>query len=370
MTKVVSPPTAAELLTEDPNQPTPRHRPNPPNHHQTQATLGGGIPKDKERIIVKCRAEAEDEEGAQEFNICAIIGGVVESCHLDLIFDGYAEFYVEGPFPVHLTGYFMPDMDDDEMDEAYERQMGDDEDDDSEDEDDEYDSEDDADDFGVLEDFDAEEDEEDFESGSDESESEPDEAPKKTKKGGVTIQEIDEEDEKPAKAEKKKRAAPEEPAATKEAPPAKKEKKETKAQTPAKKEKKEPAAKPETPAATSTPGKQLKREFKNGMEIVNVAMGAPDGKKAEPGKRVTMKYVGKLQSGKIFDQTKGSATFGFRLGIGEVIKGWDVGVANMRVGDKRRLTIPPAMAYGKKGVKGAIPGNATLIFDVELVNVQ
>ena len=138
---------------------------------------------------------------------------------------------------------------------------------------------------------------------------------------------------------------------------------------PAKKEKKEPAAKPETPAATNT-GKQLKREFKNGMEIVNVAMGAPDGKKAEPGKRVTMKYVGKLQSGKIFDQTKGSATFGFRLGIGEVIKGWDVGVANMRVGDKRRLTIPPAMAYGKKGVKGAIPGNATLIFDVELVNVQ
>ena len=263
----------------------------------------------------------------------------------------------------------MPDMDDDEMDEAYERQMGDDEDDDSEDEDDEYDSEDDADDFGVLEDFDAEEVEEDFESGSDESESEPDEAPKKTKKGGVTIQEIDEEDEKPKKAEKKKRAAPEEPAATKEAPPAKKEKKETKAQTPAKKEKKEPAAKPETPAATNT-GKQLKREFKNGMEIVNVAMGAPDGKKAEPGKRVTMKYVGKLQSGKIFDQTKGSATFGFRLGIGEVIKGWDVGVANMRVGDKRRLTIPPAMAYGKKGVKGAIPGNATLIFDVELVNVQ
>ena len=92
--------------------------------------LGGGIPEDKERIIVKCRAEAEDEEGAQEFNICTIIGGVVESCHLDPIFDGYAEFYVEGSYPVHLTGYFMPDMDDDEMDGMYDRQMGDDEDDD------------------------------------------------------------------------------------------------------------------------------------------------------------------------------------------------------------------------------------------------
>ena len=248
----------------------------------------------------------------------------------------------------------MPDMDDDEMDGMYDRQMGDDEDDDSEDEDEEYDSEDDADDFGVLEDFDDEEDEGDFDDSEDEdeSESEQDDAPKKTKKGGVTIQEIEEEDAKPP--------------AKKEEPPAKKEKKEEK--TPAKKEeKKKEAPKPETPASG---GKQLKREFKNGMEILNVAMGQVDGKKAEPGKRVTMKYVGKLQSGKIFDQTKGNATFQFRLGIGEVIKGWDVGVAGMRVGDKRRLTIPPAMAYGKKGVKGAIPGNATLIFDVELVNVQ
>lgn len=264
----------------------------------------------------------------------------------------------------------MPDMDDDEMDGMYDRQMGDDEDDDSEDEDEEYDSEDDADDFGVLEDFDDEEDEGDFDDSEDEdeSESEHDDAPKKTKKGGVTIQEIEEEDAKPPakKEEKKKRAAPEEPPAKKEEPPAKKEKKEEK--TPAKKEeKKKEAPKPETPASG---GKQLKREFKNGMEILNVAMGQVGGKKAEPGKRVTMKYVGKLQSGKIFDQTKGNATFQFRLGIGEVIKGWDVGVAGMRVGDKRRLTIPPAMAYGKKGVKGAIPGNATLIFDVELVNVQ
>ena len=114
----------------------------------------------------------------------------------------------------------------------------------------------------------------------------------------------------------------------------------------------------------------MKREFKNGMEIVNLAMGKPDGKQAKPGKSVTMKYVGKLQSGKIFDQTKGNATFRFRLGVGEVIKGWDAGVDGMRVGDKRRLVIPPAMAYGKKGIKGAIPGGATLVFEVELVNVQ
>ena len=116
-----------------------------------------------------------------------------------------------------------------------------------------------------------------------------------------------------------------------------------------KKEKETP--KKAAPAAEEPAKGQLKREFKNGMEIVNIAMGKPGGKQAKPGKKILMKYVGKLQSGKIFDQTRGNSTFTFRLGIGEVIKGWDVGVDGMRVGDKRRLTIPPAMAYGKKGVK-------------------
>lgn len=87
--------------------------------------------------------------------------------------------------------------------------------------------------------------------------------------------------------------------------------------------------------------------------------------------QVAMKYIGKLKSnGKVFDSTVGKKAFEFRLGVGEVIKGWDVGVEGMRVGDKRRLTIPPQMAYGAKGVPGTIPGNAWLTFDVELVNVK
>jgi FK506-binding nuclear protein len=61
---------------------------------------------------------------------------------------------------------------------------------------------------------------------------------------------------------------------------------------------------------------------------------------------------------------------GVNAGVGEVIKGWDIGVNGMRVGDKRRLTIPPQMAYGPEGVKGTIPGNAWLTFDVELVAVK
>lgn len=103
----------------------------------------------------------------------------------------------------------------------------------------------------------------------------------------------------------------------------------------------------------------------------HTAQGAPDGKLAKPGKRVTVRYVGRLKSsGKVFDQTKGNRTFAFRLGVGEVIKGWDRGVEGMRVGDRRQLEIPPQMAYGTSGVRGSIPPNAWLNFDVELVDVK
>lgn len=112
------------------------------------------------------------------------------------------------------------------------------------------------------------------------------------------------------------------------------------------------------------------RTFPNGLVIEELSMGKPDGRKAVPGNKVSMYYIGKLKkNGKIFDSNIGCKPFQFRLGIGEVISGWDVGVKGMRVGDKRRLTIPPAMGYGAKGA-GEIPGNAWLVFDVELVNVK
>ncbi|KAK3040103.1 hypothetical protein RJ639_027829, partial [Escallonia herrerae] len=118
------------------------------------------------------------------------------------------------------------------------------------------------------------------------------------------------------------------------------------------------------------------RSFPNGLVIEELVMGKPDGKKASPGKKVSVHYIGKLKkNGKIFDSNIGRAPFEFRLGIGKVIKGWDVGVneliltsSGMRIGDKRRLTIPPAMGYGAGGAPGAIPPNAWLVFDVELVN--
>lgn len=113
------------------------------------------------------------------------------------------------------------------------------------------------------------------------------------------------------------------------------------------------------------------RTFPNGLVIQELGMGKPDGRKAAPGKKVSVHYTGKLKkNGKIFDSNVGRAPFKFRLGIGQVIKGWDVGVNGMRVGDKRRLTIPPAMGYGSKGAGASIPPNSWLVFDVELVDVN
>jgi FKBP-type peptidyl-prolyl cis-trans isomerase len=94
------------------------------------------------------------------------------------------------------------------------------------------------------------------------------------------------------------------------------------------------------------------------------------GDEAVAGKTVTVHYVGMLPDGTVFDASQSRGPFTFTLGAGQVIRGWDEGVAGMKVGGKRRLIIPPAYGYGAGGVPGAIPGNATLIFDVELLEVK
>ncbi|KAF2862288.1 hypothetical protein K470DRAFT_229118 [Piedraia hortae CBS 480.64] len=93
------------------------------------------------------------------------------------------------------------------------------------------------------------------------------------------------------------------------------------------------------------------------------------GAVAEAGDRVSVRYIGKLENGKQFDACKKGTPFKFKLGAREVIKGWDIGVAGMKVGGERRVTVPPSLGYGKRDMPG-IPANSTLIFDVKLVDVQ
>jgi FKBP-type peptidyl-prolyl cis-trans isomerase len=94
------------------------------------------------------------------------------------------------------------------------------------------------------------------------------------------------------------------------------------------------------------------------------------GATAAAGDTVTVNYVGTLTNGTKFDSSYDrNQPFTFRVGAGQVIAGWDQGVPGMKVGGKRRLTIPPSLAYGSAGVPPTIPGNATLIFEIELLSI-
>jgi len=107
----------------------------------------------------------------------------------------------------------------------------------------------------------------------------------------------------------------------------------------------------------------------SGLEYIEVQAGT--GAQAEAGKTVSVHYTGKFQDGKVFDSSVSRGEpIEFPLGRGKVIKGWDEGIALMKVGGKAQLIIPPDLGYGERGAGGVIPPNATLVFDVELVSVK
>lgn len=106
------------------------------------------------------------------------------------------------------------------------------------------------------------------------------------------------------------------------------------------------------------------------LQVADSVVGT--GAVAEAGDTVTVHYVGTLTNGTVFDASRprGEAGFTFALGAGQVIKGWDQGVAGMKVGGKRVLIIPASLAYGDQAVGNVIPANSTLVFEVELLKVQ
>ena len=110
-------------------------------------------------------------------------------------------------------------------------------------------------------------------------------------------------------------------------------------------------------------------EMDNGLIIEDLVVG--EGTEAQDYNKVVVNYTGELEDGTVFDSSlnPGRAPFTFTLGVGSVIKGWDLGVKGMKVGGKRKLTIPPELGYGERNTS-VIPPNSTLIFEVDLLEVE
>jgi len=252
-------------------------------------------------------------------------------------------FRVVGSYPIHLSGNIVDHPITQELIAAEEGEEDDEDDEDDEDEDEEEDDEDipDAIDVEALDDEDDDDEEEEEDDDESESDVEVDSLDEIDDDGNETrIQEVVSE-QKP-----KKRASEESTAQDK-------------------KKVKFSDALEKGPEASES--KFHTKKLDGGVVIEDRTPG--DGPSAKRGSRVSMRYVGKLANGKVFDKNTSGKPFTFSLGIGEVIRGWDIGIAGMKAGGERRIIIPAPMAYGKRSLPG-IPKNSELRFDVKCLSIK
>ncbi|CAG8223635.1 unnamed protein product [Penicillium salamii] len=322
--------------------------------------------------------DSESDEGLDldENVVCTLSPNQAYQQPLDItVCEGEPVFFkVTGNYSVYLTGNYVIAMDD-----AHDH------DEDDEDDEDDYDlspdeDELDMDDIMAMQDDDESDDLDDMEDPRITEVESEEEAPKLIEsKKGKNKRAAEEEaslDEQMAKANKAKATKADEPTLTKAQQ--KKLKKnngdaaavEPEAKKEAKTDKKVQFAKNleqgPTPSGDKPTGTLGVKEVR-GVKLDDKKLGK--GVAAKSGNTVAMRYIGKLEDGKVFDSNKKGKPFTFKLGKGEVIKGWDIGVAGMSVGGERRISIPPALAYGKKALPG-IPGNSKLIFDVKLLEIK
>ncbi|KAI0278477.1 hypothetical protein BGY98DRAFT_973732 [Russula aff. rugulosa BPL654] len=298
----------------------------------------------------------EDDGDAQvETVLCSLTPGKIEQCTLNLTFEEDDEFLLEvvGKNEVHLSGNYIdqaPDQvpynDESELETESDHAL------DEVSSDVEMNPEDLA---NILGDDD--EDEEEVVKRFEEVLSDHDaEAAKSAKRRRVsdTVEQEPVAGEKPSKKAKKLKA-------------------ENGAAVPSKKgiESKEGDTKKEEGKGDDVKQKQgdkgAMRELPSGLKIQDAKVG--DGPQAKSGMRVNMRYVGKLLDGKVFDSNTKGKPFSFRLGGGEVIKGWDEGIVGMKVGGERLLIVPPSLGYGKRKTSG-IPPSSTLRFEVKLLEIK
>lgn len=352
-------PLATKTLRLMPNDIVPAVEDSPYVVHFTMAALDPLAPVDKKQNPSTLRIlripeesaddeEDEDEESDEEEDTEPVtLLTLSPSTKFQQSIDVYVApteslcFQVIGSYPIHLTGNIVDHPMTAELIAEAEEAEEDEDEDEEEEEDDEEDIPD-AIDIEAADDAGSDEDELDDDEDDSEDDSEDEEVE-------VDVEESEDDSEEEPRIqeipEPKKRNA-EEPAAPQD-----------------KKKVKFSAALEQGPTPTKFPTQKLEGN------VVIEDRKAGEGPSAKRGSRVSMRYVGKLANGKVFDKNTSGRPFAFSLGRGEVIRGWDIGIAGMKAGGERRIIIPAPMAYGKQSLPG-IPKNSELRFDVKCLSIK